>query len=85
MGNIKLFTRFNFGFSILQKSESDVRVSFLPNVAGGKYNVLNKAILASMLELPNEKAVNVARSLLRGDSAIKILEKGDKLDLPVSI
>lgn len=38
-----------------------------------------------MLELPNEKAVNVVRSLLRGDSAVKILEKGDKLDLPVSI
>lgn len=56
----------------------------MPNVEGGKDNTLNKAVLASMMELPNEKALDVVRSLLRGDSAVKILEKGEKLNLPVS-
>lgn len=57
----------------------------MPNVEGGKDNTLNKAVLAALLELANEKAINLVRALLRGDSAVKLLEKGEKLDLPVSL
>lgn len=51
---------------------------------GGKKNLLNKIVLTAVEELPLDKALNLVLSLLRGDSATKQLEKGEKLDLPVS-
>ncbi|XP_018571194.1 UDP-glucose:glycoprotein glucosyltransferase [Anoplophora glabripennis] len=67
------------------KSESDVRVSFLPNVNGDKSNLLNKIVLAAQQELPPEKSLNLVLSLLRDDKAAKQLENGEKLDIPVEV
>lgn len=69
---------------MLQKLESDVRVSFLPNVNGDKKGLLNKIVLAAQQELPPEKSLNLVLSLLRGDKAARQLENKEKLDIPVS-
>lgn len=71
----------------LQKIDNDVRVTFLPNVNGekGKDNSLNKIVLAALQQLPSEKATDYVLSLLKGDVAYKTLEKGQKLDIPVSV
>ncbi|KAG5893498.1 hypothetical protein JTB14_010548 [Gonioctena quinquepunctata] len=67
------------------KSASDVRVTFLPNVNGGKENQLNKIVLAALQELSGEKALNLVLSLLRKDSAYESLKNGEKLDIPVEV
>ncbi|XP_074027064.1 UDP-glucose-glycoprotein glucosyltransferase [Leptinotarsa decemlineata] len=67
------------------KSASDVRVSFLPNVNGGKENELNKIVLTAVQELPTEKALGLVLSLLRDDSAAETLKKGEKLDIPFEV
>lgn len=70
---------------IFQKSESHVRVSFLPNVNGGKDNKLNKIVLTALQELTADKALSYVISLLRGDAAAQQLERGEDLDIPVSL
>lgn len=67
--------------------DSDVRVTFLPNVNGekGKDNLLNKVVLAALQQLPPEKATDYVLSLLKDDFAVKTLEKGQNLDIPVSV
>ncbi|XP_028131393.1 UDP-glucose:glycoprotein glucosyltransferase [Diabrotica virgifera virgifera] len=67
------------------KAETHVRVSFLPNVNGGKDNTLNKIVLAALQELPSEKALPLVISLLKDDAAARKLENGEKLDLPVEV
>ncbi|CAH1102652.1 unnamed protein product [Psylliodes chrysocephalus] len=64
------------------KSESHVRVSFLPNVNGGKDNKLNKIVLTALQELTADKALSYVISLLRGDAAAQQLERGEDLDIP---
>ncbi|CAG9768969.1 unnamed protein product [Ceutorhynchus assimilis] len=67
------------------KSESDVRVSFLPNVDEEKKNVFNKLVLASLEVLPADKALALVLSLLRNQESYKKLEAGDKLDIPSEV
>ncbi|XP_057663509.1 UDP-glucose:glycoprotein glucosyltransferase [Diorhabda carinulata] len=64
------------------KSESHVRVSFLPNVNGEKDNTLNKIVLAALQELPPEKALSFVVSLLKDDNVMVKLELGEKIDIP---
>lgn len=72
--------------TFFQKVDNDVRVTFLPNANGekGKNNQLNKITLAALEHLPPEKATEYVLSLLKDDFAAKTLEKGQKLQLPVS-
>ncbi|CAH0557003.1 unnamed protein product [Brassicogethes aeneus] len=67
------------------KTESDVRVSFLPNVDGGKKHLLNKVVLAAQQELTPEKATNYVITLLSDDDAVKKLEEGKDLSYPSEI
>nr|CAH7747311.1 unnamed protein product [Callosobruchus chinensis] len=66
------------------KSESDVRVSFIPNVNSGQ-SELNKIVLAALQELPSDKAISFVISLLKDDSAAEKLDNGEKLELPIEV
>lgn len=63
------------------KLESDIRVSFLPNVNGNKNNLYNKLVLALLEVLPSDGALNTILALLRDPDTNEKLEKGDKLDI----
>ncbi|CAH1183606.1 unnamed protein product [Phaedon cochleariae] len=63
------------------KSESHVRVSFLPNVNGDKENELNKIVLAALQELPSEKALSFIISLLQ----FNLGDRKDKPDIPAEV
>lgn len=69
-----------------KKIDTDVRVTFLPNVNGekGKDNYLNKVVLAALQELPSEKATEYVHSLLKDDAAAKSLQTDKKINIPVS-
>ncbi|CAG9863529.1 unnamed protein product [Phyllotreta striolata] len=87
VGDLNERTSRNLLFGALEhlKSESHVRVSFLPNVNGGKANKLNKLVLAALQELPAEKSLTYVISLLKDDAFYKQLESGGKLDIPVEL
>ncbi|XP_060516530.1 UDP-glucose:glycoprotein glucosyltransferase isoform X2 [Cylas formicarius] len=67
------------------KSESDVRVSFIPNVEGGKKNTLNKVILAALQELSSQSALSLALSLLKDDNVSEQLDRGDRGIVPIEV
>lgn len=63
-----------------------MRVTFLPNVDGvkDKDNYLNKVVLAALQHMPSEKAADYVLALLKDDTAYKLLQKGMKIQIPVS-
>ncbi|KAF7287176.1 hypothetical protein GWI33_002543 [Rhynchophorus ferrugineus] len=67
------------------KLESDVRVSFIPNVNGNKKNLFNKVVLALLESLPAENSLSIVLSLLKDKNAIENLEKGDHMNIPSEI
>lgn len=81
---IKSFISFTFN---LQKSSGDSRVTFIPNVDGDstKNQLLNKLVLAVLQVYPPEKATQFVISLLENDSAVKGMENGKAIDIPVDI
>ncbi|KAL1514204.1 hypothetical protein ABEB36_003497 [Hypothenemus hampei] len=67
------------------KFESDIRVSFLPNVNGDKKNLFNKIVLAALEVLPSDKALSLILSLLQNNKVNEQLLAGDKLDIPTEV
>lgn len=67
-----------------QKSESDIRVSFLPNVNGDKKNTFNKVVLAALEVLPPEASLSLILGLLNKEDSSEKLDNRDTLDIPVS-
>lgn len=67
------------------KTESDIRISFLPNVSGNKKNTFNKVVLAALEVLPSDSALKLLLSLLKHPEASEKLDNGDTLDIPSEV
>ncbi|XP_019756037.2 UDP-glucose:glycoprotein glucosyltransferase [Dendroctonus ponderosae] len=67
------------------KSESDIRVSFLPNVNGNKANIFNKVVLAALETLSSGAALSLVLSLLRSEDTPEQLQSGHKLNIPSEV
>ncbi|KAK9879740.1 hypothetical protein WA026_006800 [Henosepilachna vigintioctopunctata] len=67
------------------KLESDVRVTFIPNVEGNGKNNLNKVVLSVLDNYPSDNALSYILDLLKNKDSLEIIQSGDFSNLPVEI
>ncbi|XP_044750165.1 UDP-glucose:glycoprotein glucosyltransferase [Coccinella septempunctata] len=67
------------------KTESDIRVTFMPNVEGSNKNSLNKVIISALETLPADKALVFALNLLKNQDECNKIQKGDLSTLPAEV
>lgn len=67
------------------KSESDIRVTFMPNVEGSGKNSLNKVVIAALETLPSDKSLDFVLNLLKKKDEVERILKDDLSTIPSEV